>query len=426
MGQIYWNCGRVQVWLGYEDSEYAEAAFQEMNNRSRDYWHDNHSCEVLDEEAVQKLDTRAWRGIAKLYEREWFQRVWVQQEIGLGNKATFWWGEHSKGVNKFVEFALWLHGRGKLATYTLGISSDTVDTTAANWQNYGRHSDPGWWSNSKESMEYRSRITFLTLLVDGAKCKASVPRDYVYAFLGHPAAHRRHATDPGKYIDYMSLCNDTDQPPIIAPNYSLTYSLEQVYIDTAQALVRQHGDLALLGAVDHDSVTIERDDFPSWIPRWHTLGSLEAIGITRQKIGDAWRDSSSLRMEMRPSDAALGVHAILLDEVSSKAIHAEVVDDLGEGNRQPIQNYFENHRGRFRKRVLFETKRLGWGLGPQILEVGDIVAFILGTYAPAILRSHGEDFKIVGMCSLPGRFMGEKARRLLEDREGIRRDFWLV
>jgi hypothetical protein len=426
MGQIYWNCGRVQVWLGHDDSEYAEAAFEEMRNRSHGYWQNNHSCEVLDRAAVEKLDKKAWTGIAKLYEREWFQRVWVQQEIGLGNKATFWWGEHSKGVNAFVEFALWLQGRGKLAIYALGILPDTINTTAANWQNYGRHSDPGWWSDSKESMDYRSRITFLTLLVDGAKCKASVPRDFVYAFLGHPAAHRRHAYDPGKYIDYMSLCNNADQPPIITPNYSKSYSLEQVYIDTAQALVRQHGDLALLGAVDHDSETIQRNDFPSWIPRWHTLGSLEAIGIRKQKIGDAWRESPSLRMEMRPSDGALGVHASLLDEVSSKAIHTEVVDDLGGGNRQAIQNFFENHRGRFRKRVLFETKRLGWGLGPQILEVGDIVAFILGTYAPAILRSHGEDFKIVGMCSLPGKFMGEKATKLLQDREGTQRDIWLV
>jgi len=425
MGQIYWNCGRVHVWLGHEDSEYAQAAFEEMSTRSLDYWH-NSSCEALDEAAVENLDKDAWKGIAKLYEREWFQRVWVQQEIGLGNKATFWWGEHSKGVNKFVEFALWLESKGKLATYSFDISPATVNTTAANWQNYGRHSDHGWWSDSKESMDYRSHITFLTLLVDGAKCKATVPRDYVYAFLGHPAAHLRHAYDPGKYINYMSLCNDPNCPPIITPNYSKTYPLEQVYIDTAQALIRQHGDLALLGAVDHDSQTIQQNDFPSWIPRWHTLGSLEVIGISRTKIGEVWSKSPSLCMNIRPSDRALEVHTFLLDEISLKASHSEVAEEVGGGNRQAIRDFFESHRGRFHKRVVFETTQLGWGLGPQILKPGDLVAFILGSYALSILRSHGEDFKIVGTCSLPGRFIGEKAMKLLQDKEDTQQNIWLV
>lgn len=105
-GQIYWNCGKVHVWLGHEDSEFARAAFEEMSNRSRDYWHKSHSFGALDKAALENLDKDAWKGVAKLYERERFQRVWVQQEIGLGNKATSWWGEHSKGVNKLVLFAV--------------------------------------------------------------------------------------------------------------------------------------------------------------------------------------------------------------------------------------------------------------------------------------------------------------------------------
>lgn len=150
------------------------------------------------------------------------------------------------------------------------------------------------------------------------------------------------------------------------------------------------------------------------------------IGITKNKIGAKWRDVPSLRLDIRPSDRILGVHAFLLDEVLSKASHAESVEGVIDNKHEAIQDLFKSHRGRFHKRMLFGTRDMGWGLGPQILEAGDDVAFILDSYAPAILRPHGEDFKMVGLCSLPGSFVGERAMKLLQGRGGTQRKLWLV
>ncbi|KAF2995060.1 hypothetical protein E8E13_001872 [Curvularia kusanoi] len=101
MDLIYFKARRVRIWLGRDDEadavHSAEGAadliktFAELWNSCRD----GDICEVS-ERLFQDPDIALlpqWEGIRRLYQRPWFSRVWVVQELGLAEDATFYSGQ---------------------------------------------------------------------------------------------------------------------------------------------------------------------------------------------------------------------------------------------------------------------------------------------------------------------------------------------
>jgi hypothetical protein len=100
---------------------------------------------------------------------------------------------------------------------------------------------------------------FARILATSIDCNATDAKDFVYTFLGHPAAVvSRHS------IDHEA------ETLVVTPGYK-TKTVMQVYRETAVALFEKMQDLTLLSAVFHDEDTLRsnsNNNYPSWIPQW--------------------------------------------------------------------------------------------------------------------------------------------------------------
>ncbi|KAI1397966.1 heterokaryon incompatibility protein-domain-containing protein [Hypoxylon fuscum] len=93
MGEIYWHAYGIHIWLGQDPGGLTTKAFAEIKRYGDGYWwsrNDEHRFPFLNQSQIEKLDNDAWRAIAQLLEFQWFERVWILQEVGLGNKAIMW------------------------------------------------------------------------------------------------------------------------------------------------------------------------------------------------------------------------------------------------------------------------------------------------------------------------------------------------
>ena len=111
--------------------------------------------------------------------------------------------------------------------------------------------------------------------------KPSDPRDYIYAFLGHPLA-------------------TTESGLLIEPDYGK--SLVDVYTGAALDLLQhsREGPGVLISVAHATPDEVEGREFPSWVPRWNENTSVK---IRLLATGYAWyaaggSDHASARMDV--------------------------------------------------------------------------------------------------------------------------------
>jgi hypothetical protein len=101
MDEIYRNADEVVVWLGKADGSSARVLELVRHVASWAGRANNHEVGYV--EPVQLLREfgfgdpaeAIWTQYLHLYERNWFQRGWVIQEVGLAKKATMYWGSQT-------------------------------------------------------------------------------------------------------------------------------------------------------------------------------------------------------------------------------------------------------------------------------------------------------------------------------------------
>jgi hypothetical protein len=79
MGSIYRNAESTIVWLGVaaDDSDLAMTSLQQAHNADTSVW---------------MWSAREWRALCKLFEREYWSRIWVIQEVVLARKVVLYCG----------------------------------------------------------------------------------------------------------------------------------------------------------------------------------------------------------------------------------------------------------------------------------------------------------------------------------------------
>ncbi|GAP86905.1 putative ankyrin and het domain protein [Rosellinia necatrix] len=107
MGEIYARAAKVLVWLGPEenDSTRAMGLMQHLGMQAEVDWYSHATVPSKDAEDTQIADTTAlleceeeeMLALHHLFQREWFDRLWIRQEIGLAtqNSATVMCGSVS-------------------------------------------------------------------------------------------------------------------------------------------------------------------------------------------------------------------------------------------------------------------------------------------------------------------------------------------
>jgi Heterokaryon incompatibility protein (HET) len=117
MREIYKNCERVIVWLGEEDADSACAAFiTDVYCKALGRMPAGSNSDLLENMIVAEL--YASRGdelssfskeVASLFQRRWFTRAWVVQEVVLPNTSIVFAGITVLDFDHIAHFASALH-----------------------------------------------------------------------------------------------------------------------------------------------------------------------------------------------------------------------------------------------------------------------------------------------------------------------------
>lgn len=229
--------------MGNDPEERSTIAFEEM--RLCADAHDlaaGRSCyHKLSDDEVERLDARAWNCIKTFFENEWFSRVWVQQEYGLNGSTVMYWGASSISSSTVRVFYHWLH-------WTDDVSS-SAGPKLLDSSHYATY------ATFKLARMFRSSVcswNFLNVLSTSVSLLATDPRDYIYGFLGHPAAR---------------IMSHPENKLLVTPDYNK--NVEEVYMDTTIALIQDPGyGIEVMSHVHHNYASLASDT-PSWVVRWH-------------------------------------------------------------------------------------------------------------------------------------------------------------
>jgi hypothetical protein len=174
MSSIYTKAAQVIVWLGQATSDtdlffhymqclekealnYACTDWKSSDERWQHIWSDVRILwNNLHEEAQRE-------GLKEVLRRPWFRRVWILQEVANARSAKIMCGEKSVSARIFT-----------VAPTILGITPDShcqavLDIMPGASRRYS------WWSGDRH---------LRTLLSKFKECKATDPRDRIYALLG--------------------------------------------------------------------------------------------------------------------------------------------------------------------------------------------------------------------------------------------------
>jgi hypothetical protein len=444
MRDIYGMAQRVVVWLGTEDSDstYALTIMDQLNSKIDVSWLHatmKPSSSSADEQdwadrtKVLPYEARELDALYSLLHREWFERLWVRQEIRLANFDS------------------------------IVMCGPTVIT----WQAFRnalfclRHKSKRKEFLGTKAVPFHHRIEMVYQLSDDATsvplgrhlrqtthCKCSDPRDRVYAMLG--------------------LLQKSEREMNVQVDYSLTTG--QVYENLVLRFIDHFKSLKIVASCEMQE---KPPNMPTWVPDWSIgniadplwvpnadaqsvavtkylgNGILQASGVLKATLGTSdevvFKSSSNPELVagilryVPPGDLGgpyIGGGTLLdaycrtmccdnfgeeyvphLDHFpfldKSKAILLSMIEagdasglDLTSG--RDGAKYLDWVWSFCRGRSFFTTQEGYIGLAPKASKSGDKVCVLFGCPSPLILRqSTDKRYQLIGECYICGLMNGE-------------------
>jgi ankyrin repeat protein len=174
MGSIYSKAERVLVWLG-ESSYTTDCVMDLMKRVETVAIRDHIDCSSITLEQLASIwlmltkdlttDRKSLlrNGFQALLDREWFTRVWIIQETANAQRAEILCGKRAITANIFALMPSMLQ-------ITLGSQCESLLDIMP-----GTLRKNSWWSQKPD---------LRSLLIKFRNCKATDPRDHIYALLG--------------------------------------------------------------------------------------------------------------------------------------------------------------------------------------------------------------------------------------------------
>ncbi|KAI1462665.1 HET-domain-containing protein [Annulohypoxylon moriforme] len=435
MADVYHSAECVIVWLGAADDTTMLA--HELVKR----WDGLSNGDLLPINS-QACKNKYWEALISLFERTWFTRVWVVQELVLARETLVLCGGYKFDWDKMVS-----------------ISKFLAEGTSANMCKTQRSfKKPAKLAEIKKDIKEDNHGTGNILLRSLIRCRtyeASDDHDKVYSLIG--LAGRRNDGHQVLYPDYDS-------------------SVAEVYTDVAEYLLRDSDDLHVLAHAEGDNFR-QVSGLPSWVPDWSVKKDvgLRITGYARYKTAGELpcfkeiRDNNILALRGFEFDTInrvgeskekvnetkeCGDWLDLLGELErdypdrdhKDAFWRTLLIDTGPGGVVPIKNPWENSFYVWMKLCshepsdeetklahkfetsfthslnlrLFRTAGGHLGCGTSSCKEGDLVWIVQGSRVPLILRpttpleKEGQMvYNLVGGTYLHGFMQGEA----LEGRE---------
>ncbi|KAF9892254.1 hypothetical protein FE257_002031 [Aspergillus nanangensis] len=273
MDQIFRSSENTIGWLGRED-KHTEMAMQTIvklypyleqlfHSDIRPYF--EASPEDYSRQGVPYISMAEWESLASIYLRQWFQRIWVLQEVTLAQGIVCFCGPyelpmHFAMLTRTLEA---MDGRGRQYP---GSARYIPSTGAA----ISIHANFAQMLDCREkrildqsTLEHRAMSTFFR--GPGKKCQSPLTR-LVLNFWTF------QSTDPrDKVFALLAIARgDPDSPDILA-DYSLP--VERVYADiTKQMIVRPFSTQMPLHILSLVNINPKIITLPSWVPDYSIPG----------------------------------------------------------------------------------------------------------------------------------------------------------
>jgi hypothetical protein len=172
----------------------------------------------------------------KFFERPWFRRIWIVQEVALSRDILIQCGPRT------IDW--WVFELGYQIANKLKRASRMGSTTQRNIVYMGQ------LRAEVLSGEEQGSLQLLPLLVRFRRYFATDARDKVFALLGFT----------------QTVLNDLG----LRPHYDET--LEEVYIDVARGFLLHLPRLEILWVPREDTESVKRRGLPTWVPDWSDTG----------------------------------------------------------------------------------------------------------------------------------------------------------
>ena len=452
MLQIYQSARRVVVYLG-EQADHSELLpeFFDTTIRARRVFDSlDNDEENLDQEDLNKSmgtlreigeptsNNIMWRAARAFYDRPWMLRVWVVQEVIAANELIFlcggWELPGSIVYDSVVASMLWV----QLCPFGDMFSGSPGSEGEGLLQLFRLM--------NARSVKLAGRTELLDLFYLTSGCKATDPRDQVFAVLG--------------------MAQEASQPSL-RPNYCEDW--RETYLRYTEYFIREGSGLRALylSSADSASANKQSGEIPSWVPDfsfegkriWFANDHDEVHGKTSAGGNDA--PSLKINMNLR----ILTVQGLQLDIIQSLSPsqtqrhisdpYAEVIQwrtELEElwppaqststeamqdtlcrvmlcHQEPPDLELFrpmiwsadrtELDRNVHRKKLFQDlvsfcrprrrcvTSRGFLGQVPLHAQVGDTIVILMGSAVPFLLRPRQARYQLIGQAYIHGVMMGE-------------------
>lgn len=251
MGKIYSQAHRTLVWLG-EPDEYTPVSFkalervaQNINHAKRNVSQAGIPCSV--EPVI--LDDLEMKACIALFNRKWFQRSWITQEVALskniwtmigGQLFSFQIFERARTLVQLTSYPT--------SVYHAKIDFGTVDLSAYINRAFHNIRFLGFLDTSRDMMQRGQLPSFASVITMCARQECFDPRDKIYSVL--------------------SMCVELNGPFAggILPNY--TDDIEEVYLQATGTIIQIRRDLLILNLV---SEYTQEQKLPSWCPDYRLI-----------------------------------------------------------------------------------------------------------------------------------------------------------
>ncbi|KAJ4308054.1 hypothetical protein N0V94_009513 [Neodidymelliopsis sp. IMI 364377] len=258
MGDIYANAAKVTVFLNtasavdYDVCDLASHHLQKVN-RSLELpqWDMTRQWTRFNKIKIHENGSLGWQALAKIFERQYWSRAWVVQEIVLAKQLVVIFGDNEFSWDELVRFVEAFEDRGNDGSLDVtGSLLRGVDVPFAQIMmllNVSRIRD---YFHRCEGLGLRDIMSY------GPRFNASDPRDNIFAFQG--------------------LCSE-DVPLSMQPDYRIRPI--DLYINSVRETITESLwclNFAGIGwggrSLESRLASISDDELPSWTPNWgHTV-----------------------------------------------------------------------------------------------------------------------------------------------------------
>lgn len=284
MGDIYKAASRVVVWLGRDDST-TKSAFDLMNGLRSLSLEEKialSSYEVEAEHANALQDIDHWKALANLFQRAWFNRAWIIQEVVFATSAIVLCGNHSISWDILVEISHFI-----TTTHWSNFLQDIASSGATQSALPSMHKVPASLAAAQRTWKSPHHEGLLYALIRARPSECKDPRDKVYSQLGLGEAS-------------------------ILPDYGMP--INEVYIRTARYILEHSGSLLLLTCVEgKEFQTIE--NLPSWAPDWSVTKYLGLRVTGYRHFSAAGTRPQRFTLSMDGDKHILSIEATKLDDI---------------------------------------------------------------------------------------------------------------